>query len=116
MACKFPIEFKPGDDLKWAGVLEQPNVTDFTGYELAAEFRAKNRNSKLPATLLATGTCVWDDVLTGAFFVIVSRTVTADWPLGIIIMMDIRVQHPDGTHVRTETLEFPTIPGVTEPV
>lgn len=115
MSCKkFEIIVKPGDDIKWTGLIEQANIDDFTGYTLAAQFRAKNMTSELPATLLADATIEWIDEVAGTFYVIVDRADTADWSFGITIMLDISVMHPDGTRVRTETVEFSTTAGVTE--
>lgn len=116
MSCKEYVEFKPGDDIYWAGVLEQPNITDYTGYELAVEFRAKNRNNGEPDTLLGSGTVTWTDVLTGAFLIQVPRATTADWPVGITIVMDVSVLHPSGHRVRSETLQIKTVHGVTEDI
>lgn len=115
MSCKkFEVEIKPGDDIKWSGVIDQLNIDDYTGYELAAQFRAKNMRSLLPSTLLGEATMSWIDEVAGTFHLEVDKAVTAEWPLGISIMMDISVTHPDGHRVRTETVEITTIPGVTE--
>lgn len=115
MSCKkFEITIKPGDDIKWAGQIKQTNITDFTGYILKAQFRAKNMNSLLPASLLAEADIDWIDEVAGTFHLQVDRDTTTDWPLGITIMLDVSVMHPDGTRVRTETTELTTTPGVTE--
>lgn len=118
MSCKktADIIIKPGDDIKWTGTIEQLNIDDFTEYDLVAEFRAKNMITEYPATLLGSGTIEWIDHEAGTFYLIVDRAVTALWPVGVTVMLDISVMHPDGTRVRTETVEFDTTIGVTEAI
>ncbi len=114
-SCKgFEIEVKPGDDIKWAGLIEILEVTDFTGYTVAAEFRAKNMGSNLPATLLGTATIEWIDQVAGTFFLLIPRAETALWKTNLHILLDISVVDPEGLRVRTETAEFMTTAGVTE--
>lgn len=114
MSTKTNITIKPGDDISWGGIVERTGVTDFTGYVLKAQFRLRDPASGAVSTLLADATIEWLDEVEGTFLLTVARAITATWPSGATVLMDVSVLDADGARVRTETVEFKTEAGVTE--
>lgn len=108
------ITVKPGDDIRWLGHIEQDGVTDFTGYVLSSQVRARSPVTGDMTTLYATAAVAWLDAVAGLFEYRVDRDVTSKWPAGVELYLDVRVTSPDGTQVRTSTAAFKTQPGVTE--
>lgn len=107
------ITVKPGDDIVWAGQITRTGVTDFTGYILTSQIKLKDPSTGALSTLLGTATVAWLDAVAGTFSYSVSRTVTATWPAGACLLLDVKVATPDAKWVRTETAEFETEAGVT---
>ncbi len=116
MSTKTNITIKPGDDISWGGIVERTGITDFTGYILKAQFRLRDPASGAVSTLLADATIAWLVEAEGSFLLTVPRAVTAAWPAGATVLLDVSVLDPSGARVRTETVEFKTEAGVTEPV
>lgn len=108
------ITVKPGDDIAWIGEIKREGVTTFVGYTLTAQIRLKNAVSGAPDDLLADATIAWVDAALGLFSFSVPRSVTAEWPEGACLMVDIRIASPDNKWVRTDTSTFQTTAGVTE--
>ncbi len=109
----FTPTVKPGDDIRWAGTIEQTGVTDFTGYVLTSQIRQRSEVNGSMAALQADASITWADEAAGAFLYAVDSSVTATWPEGATLYLDIRVATPDGLRVRTETICFNTESGVT---
>ena len=108
------LKIKPGDDIRWAGQIAREGVTDFTGYTLTSQIRRKVPAVGQTETLLANASITWGDATVGAFLFEVPRAITADWPTGTTLVLDVRVASPDNRWTRTETAEFMTEAGITE--
>lgn len=116
MVTKSSITLKPGDDIEWAGALTRAGVSDHTGHALKAQFRSRNQVSGQMGVLLADAMITWLDEVAGLFHLSVARALTATWPAGIDVLLDVSVLDPDGKRIRTETVTFKTEPGVTETI
>jgi hypothetical protein len=107
------MEFKPGDDLSWAGVATLEGVTDWTGYTATAQIRRKEEDGSPSRALFATASFAWADVMTGAFVLTVPRSVTGTWPADTALLIDMKFTTPTGKVVTTGTAEFTTTKRVT---
>lgn len=107
------VTIKPGDDIHWTGTLTQAGVADFTNYTLTSEIRSRSAVTGVMSALQATAVIEWTDPVLGVFSYRVSRAVTALWPADATLYLDVRVESPDGSQVRTATAEFKTAQGVT---
>ena len=108
------IKIKPGDDIRWAGQITQGELIDFTGFTLTSQIRRKVPAIGQTDTLLSDASISWIAAATGSFLFEVPRADTVDWPVGVSLLMDVRVESPDGKYTRTETVEFMTELGITE--
>lgn len=107
------VTVKPGDDIRWVGQLTQEGVADFVGCVLTSEIRSRSEIDGSMTSLQASVQIEWLDTVEGTFSYSIDRSVTANWPKGATLYLDVRVTSSDGTQIRTATAQFKTEPGVT---
>ncbi len=107
------IEFKPGDPWHAAGVATIDGISDFTGYTANASIAQRMPNGSV-GVLLATVNDMPMSAL-GGFLMEVPGGETADWPVGVVLMIDVVIHAPSGLVATTETGEFRTVARITAP-
>ena len=110
------IQFKPGDDMQWAGVLKLTGVTDFTGYTAKASVKLRDDTHGGPSgeSLADVGPAALS--AQGAFVLTIPKETTVEWPENVTLVIDVVITTAAGLVMTSATGEFETAERVTEPV
>jgi len=106
MAC---FKIKSGTIFSMAGSATSPAGTgiDFTGWTLTSHVRVKS-NGRLVEDLI----CTWVSEATGEMEVKSNGPI--DWPVGVILEMDIMFTSPTGEPIKTNTSEIKVLKAITK--
>ena len=80
--------------------------TDFTGWTLASHVKVKS-TGRLVEELI----CTWVDEVAGEMSVKSNGPI--DWPVGVILEMDIMFTSPAGEPIKTSTSEIKVLKAIT---
>lgn len=101
-------DFKRGQTFSYAGqVLNEGQVTDFTGWSISSQLRTCGRRELVQAL-----TASFLDPSTGLVSLKATAEQTTVWPLDLL-MLDIRLQDPAGQVVISDTVMISVVERVT---
>lgn len=96
-------------DLEWLADDGTPVVTNWTGYSLTAHFSLRDNSGGPSSTRLHAQTVEFLSRTQLAQIVLtVASAVTARWPVGAVILVDVVMLDPAGVQTTTNTFAIET--------